>query len=553
MIVEEEILFRRDRLRYCRASFAKYIGVPVEAVHEDDIPIIGVSGSGGGFKAMICTTGYLVAMEKEGLYDCVMYLSAVSGSCWTLSNLYRSAVATSPAKLAAYFIKTLPNHPADPSHLQANLAKSPLGRVTPLFGGLVDKRLAFLPRGVVDTYAVLMTAHFFSGEDREDFDPSDFKWSAQRRFMQGGRAPMPILTCIRHERPWYARVDRYAPEEYRRQQMLYEDNDETDMDKKQAEVQRNEAWWQWFELTPIQFGSDEQKIWIPTWSFGRKFEAGKSSNRCPEQSLSLQVGMVGSAMTAPFQTSLETLERSDPKSSMGKRLKGYAVKLLASGTSSLNVKSLLANHPFHSAYNWNPMYRILPSPQPPGLVNSPRIQLVDAGADNNQALYPFTRPGRKVDIMIVLDSSDDVERNIVTPDIEKFGKRKGFTFTRSTPTPPNFPPNDKTTPLSILYKNRYCQIFDGKANPPDKRVGEHGEPLAEADTTLIYIPTLTCDAQTPAFCPSDFSFAKLSYTLQECVGLLSCAEMNWMREKELIRATIKKCWERKRDARRRGC
>jgi cytosolic phospholipase A2 len=44
-------------------------------VHEDDIPIIAVAGSGGGFKAMIGTTGYLKAMQEHGLYDSVMYVS----------------------------------------------------------------------------------------------------------------------------------------------------------------------------------------------------------------------------------------------------------------------------------------------------------------------------------------------------------------------------------------------------------------------------------------------------------------------------------------------
>ncbi|KAJ1557789.1 hypothetical protein HK405_015173, partial [Cladochytrium tenue] len=326
------------------------------------------------------------------------------------------------------FKKILPEHPADPSHVNKTLAVDPLGRIPFLFGGLVHKRISKLPRGVVDMYAVLMASHFFSGEEHGLFLKEDFKWSLQKRYMEGGRAPMPILTCIRHERPWLARIDSNAPEEYRiRQQKAYEANDDDD-------------------------------------DLGKKQEAVSS--------------LIGSAMTAPFQTSVETLERSDPKSWVGKKIRESAMKLIAPGT-SLNVKEMLANHPFHSAYNWNPMYRILPAPQPPGLVNSPRIQLVDAGADNNQPLYPFTRPGRGIDIIFDFDSSEDVERNIVTPDIEIFGKRKGLNWARVTPTPPTFPPDDKQTPLDIKYKDRYCQVFAGTPVDDPDGAGAHGEPLAD--------------------------------------------------------------------------
>jgi hypothetical protein len=47
----------------------------------------------------------------------------------------------------------------------------------------------------------------------------------------------------------------------------------------------------------------------------------------PEQNFSLIVGLVGSAMTAPFQASCETLERSDPKSWIGVKLRKHAMKV----------------------------------------------------------------------------------------------------------------------------------------------------------------------------------------------------------------------------------
>jgi hypothetical protein len=53
----------------------------------------------------------------------------------------------------------------------------------------------------VDIYASLLQLHFYSTENSL-WDPKDFKMSEQRRFMEGGRAPMPILTAIRWVGCW---------------------------------------------------------------------------------------------------------------------------------------------------------------------------------------------------------------------------------------------------------------------------------------------------------------------------------------------------------------
>ncbi|CAG8532938.1 4128_t:CDS:10 [Paraglomus brasilianum] len=50
-------------------KFAKYIGVDVNDIHVDDILIIGFGGSGGGFRAMIATTGYVYGLKK---LDCMI-------------------------------------------------------------------------------------------------------------------------------------------------------------------------------------------------------------------------------------------------------------------------------------------------------------------------------------------------------------------------------------------------------------------------------------------------------------------------------------------------
>ncbi|XP_036421430.1 cytosolic phospholipase A2 delta-like [Colossoma macropomum] len=56
---------------------------------EDEVPNIAVLGSGGALRAMVGLLGSLSQLKEEGLLDCIMYLSGVSGSTWCMASLYK--------------------------------------------------------------------------------------------------------------------------------------------------------------------------------------------------------------------------------------------------------------------------------------------------------------------------------------------------------------------------------------------------------------------------------------------------------------------------------
>jgi hypothetical protein len=58
--------------------------------------------------------------------------------------------------------------------------------------------------------------------------------------------------------------------------------------------------------------------WIPIWAFGRKFEQGKSSERLPEQSLGILMGMFGSAFVASLAHFYQEIRMLLPTSAMEK-------------------------------------------------------------------------------------------------------------------------------------------------------------------------------------------------------------------------------------------
>lgn len=50
-------------------------------------PNIGVALSGGGYRSMLTGTGFILGMQEKGLWDCVSYLSGLSGGSWVLMDL----------------------------------------------------------------------------------------------------------------------------------------------------------------------------------------------------------------------------------------------------------------------------------------------------------------------------------------------------------------------------------------------------------------------------------------------------------------------------------
>ncbi|KAJ1551316.1 hypothetical protein HK096_001373, partial [Nowakowskiella sp. JEL0078] len=322
-ISDAEKKFRSERLQAGRKAFAKFIGVPEHEVDVRDLPVIGAAGSGGGFKAMIATAGSLKGLKESGLYDCLVYLSV-------------TAAKGDPVELIEHFKRILVKHPADPEHLSRILLADVENRVELAFGGLSVKYYDQVPRGIVDAFGAILFAHFMS-DHPEKWNITEFKLSNQAKLSEGGKGPMPLYTAVRQEKPW-------------------DDKNQGDAEER-ARDDKVDPWWQWFELSPYEIGSDEIRAFCPTYAFGRRFEEGKAINAVPEQSFGLLVGLIASAMSAPFTTTFETIERSDGKGGFNAWLKQFATKLLRPDSSRW-VKRLLSDSLIEGARNHNFMYKL---------------------------------------------------------------------------------------------------------------------------------------------------------------------------------------------------
>ena len=99
----------------------------------------------------------------------------------------------------------------------------------------------------MDLYSVFTTGWIFFQDDPAS-DPdghvgkevagaqrSWYRWSSARKYLDDGSQPMPIMTAIRHERPWKDWSDAEHP---------FKEPDHATGDHADAK----DAWFQWYEM-----------------------------------------------------------------------------------------------------------------------------------------------------------------------------------------------------------------------------------------------------------------------------------------------------------------
>lgn len=386
----EEQSYLTVRQARIRNQFAKYMGLDPMDVHPDDIPTIAFGGSGGGYRAMLAFLGYSQAIKDAGLWDLLTYVAGVSGSCWAIAAYYTFGDADVHHVIEHCKKRLSPHHPLSPDAI-GTLLSSARGEYETL-GPLIQKRMSGLHAVPMDLYAVFTTGYLFMSPDPllqplgateseiSGYHQAWWKWTSATKHLTSGAEPLPILTAIRHERPWKDWVDETHPF--------------ADANPKSAEHQQAaDAWWQWFEITPHEIGCDELQAWCPTWGFGRPFSLGKSVKALPEQSLALLLGLCTSAPAGPLSSYLSTIQRNLPKNMLGD-----AVNKLAEGVAAMwgkqGTEVFTNHHPLHASNEYNFLYHFTDVPEgdarPKGIENSPRVHLLDSGMDNN---CPTVRTG----------------------------------------------------------------------------------------------------------------------------------------------------------------
>ncbi|KAI0165507.1 cytosolic phospholipase A2 zeta [Xylariaceae sp. FL1272] len=405
---EKEFLARRKRI--LTAALAHYLELPEREIHPDDVPTIAMCGSGGGLRALVAGTGSMLAAQEDGLFDCITYTSGVSGSCW-LQSLYHSSITERRLdRLVDHLKARLGIHIAFPPAALSSVTSSPTNKL--LLSSIVEK-LRGDPNadfGLVDVYGILLAARLLVPKGELGVNDKDFKISNQRDYIKYGQNPMPIYTAVRHEIP-----DLLTG-------MTDPDRSPSDAEK---EIAKQEAWFQWFEITPYEFFCEEFSAGIPTWAIGRRFNGGKdvmpeSGFHLPEMRMPILMGIFGSAFCATLSHYYREVRP------LVRNLTGFgALDELIHGRN----EDLVKVHPIDPALIPNFAFGMddtLRNTTPTTIQKNEYIQLMDAGMSNNLPIYPLLRPGRDVDVVVAFDASADVKTDNWLSVADGYARQRGI-------------------------------------------------------------------------------------------------------------------------------
>ncbi|KAI1327488.1 cytosolic phospholipase A2 zeta [Xylariaceae sp. FL0255] len=594
-LCDEEKQFLARRRKVAIAALAQYLGLDENDIHPDDVPTIAMCGSGGGLRALVAGTGSLLASQEDGLFDCVTYTSGVSGSCW-LQTLYHSSITERRLdRLVDHLKARLGVHIAFPPEAFASVTSSPTNKL--LLSSMVEKlrgdpNAAF---GLVDVYGILLAARLLVPRGELGVNERDFKLSNQRDYIKYGQNPMPIYTVVRHEIP---NIDGSMTNPGQRPS------------ETAKEIAKQEAWFQWFEISPYEFFCEEFSAGIPTWAIGRRFHGGidvtpESGFHLPELRMPILMGIFGSAFCATlshYYREIRPLVRS---------LTGFGViDEMIFGRN----EDLAKVHPIDPALIPNFAFGMdgkLRFTTPTAVHHEKYIQLMDAGMSNNLPIYPLLRPGRAVDIIVAFDASADIKTDNWLSVADGYARQRGIKgwpvgigWPKDTDTPEQIRHqldtaqadsiadveakllqakkdqeaqqraiNDNSQPQKDQSHERasssgelgYCTVWVGTTEersseppPPTTKAltDDTAWQLTEANAGLavIYLPYLANPDKVPGIDPATsdhMSTWNFVYTPEQIDEAVALARANYAEGRDQIRRCVEAVYERKKRLRER--
>lgn len=244
-LCKEEKEFLQMRRRKVLVAMQKLLGTKAPDT-DKQVPIIGVLGSGGGFRAMTCLSGAIKALHESHIIDCVTYISGLSGSSWFISTLYAHDM--------------FPNvtHAEIQKELRESVTKDwkwQLFNAPTYVASMIAKYKQGQPVSFTDFFGHLLGDVLLKGEKHK-------KLTDSQRMLVQGIVPMPLYTCLHAKKKVSCR-----------------------------------SFSEWVEFSPYEIGIAKYGTFMKTQDFGNKFIVGKKIKHFDELPLHFLQGVWGSAFT----------------------------------------------------------------------------------------------------------------------------------------------------------------------------------------------------------------------------------------------------------------
>ncbi|XP_031614507.1 cytosolic phospholipase A2 [Oreochromis aureus] len=249
-LCDKEKQFREARREKVMLGIKKLLCTE-DPCHPEEVPVVAIAGSGGGFRAMVGFSGVMKALFESGVLDCATYIAGLSGSTWYMSTLYANPDFPNkgPKDINNELMKRVSSNP-----LRLLMPK----HITHYIQALWTKKASGQPVTFADIFGMLIG---------ETLIPSrmGIKLSDIQEKINQAQCPLPLFTCL-HVKPDVS-------------ELMFAD---------------------WVEFSPYEIGMAKYGTFMTPDLFGSKFFMGTVVKKYEENPLHFLMGVWGSAFSILF-------------------------------------------------------------------------------------------------------------------------------------------------------------------------------------------------------------------------------------------------------------
>jgi cytosolic phospholipase A2 len=167
-------------------------------------------------------------------------------------------------------------------------------------------------------------------------------------------------------------------------------------------------------------------------------------------------------------------------------------------------------------------------------------------------------PERQVDVILNMDASSDVQKDMFQQRVQQIGCRRGLNFQKRRDIKPKEDPKDPDR-----FQGLYAQIYDGMpAARPETVVDSYGHTVqnppaavVNREVTMVYLPLLPNERAVPGYDPSTAKFSgsyNLVWTPEQIDMIVNCSIANFRNGEEAIKEALFNAWQRRKWMRENG-
>uniref|UniRef100_A0A669Q469 Phospholipase A2 n=1 Tax=Phasianus colchicus TaxID=9054 RepID=A0A669Q469_PHACC len=205
-----------------------------EDLEDDEVPVVAIMTTGGGTRALTAMYAHLLSVQELNVLDCVSYVTGLSGTTWTMANLYED-----PDWSQKNLKKTLNDIRR---HVLKNkfLACFAPDRLKYYLKELCQRKQEGHQISFTDLWGLIIESMFRDKEDTQ-------KLTDQQQALNRGQNPLPIYLSLNVK-------DKISDQDFR----------------------------EWVEFTPYEVGFLKYGAYIRAEDFGSEFFMGRLMKKIPE-------------------------------------------------------------------------------------------------------------------------------------------------------------------------------------------------------------------------------------------------------------------------------